>query len=91
MRAAIAHTTLHGPTPDWNGFVRGRRLPPLLTPRVKMYFSGRDAWRCSRHQGAPPAGRVLEYPAFPLCDLWNCSTFRYGEARHPGPPQRIVS
>eukprot|EP00971_Amphidinium_carterae_P063100 1248578-Amphidinium_carterae.1 len=24
-------------------------------------------------------------------DFWNCATFRYGEARHPGPEQRIVS
>eukprot|EP00971_Amphidinium_carterae_P168954 3347013-Amphidinium_carterae.2 len=34
---------------------------------------------------------VLEHPVYPLCDGWNCCTFRYGEARHPGPEQRIVS
>eukprot|EP00971_Amphidinium_carterae_P309753 6155612-Amphidinium_carterae.1 len=30
----------------------------------------------------------LSIPSF---DLWNCATFRYGEALHPGPIQRIVS
>eukprot|EP00971_Amphidinium_carterae_P063903 1264922-Amphidinium_carterae.1 len=56
-----------------------------------MSFSGRDAWRCTLHQGTLQANRVLEYPVVTLCDLWNCCTFRYGEAKNPGPEQRIVS
>eukprot|EP00971_Amphidinium_carterae_P221116 4389978-Amphidinium_carterae.3 len=77
--------------PDLNGFAREQKRHPLRVPRVKMSYSGRDAWRCTLHQKVLPANRVLEYPVGPVCDLWNCYTFRYGEAKNPGPEQRIVS
>eukprot|EP00971_Amphidinium_carterae_P072619 1436206-Amphidinium_carterae.2 len=77
--------------PDLKGFARELRRHPLRVPRMKMSFSGRDAWRRSLYQRVLPANRVLEYLVCPVYDLWNCCTFRYGEAKNPGPEQRIVS
>eukprot|EP00971_Amphidinium_carterae_P319096 6342510-Amphidinium_carterae.1 len=55
-----------------------------------MSCSGRETWRSSRHC-CGYLSRVLERPVPHLSGLWNRFTFRFGEARHPGPPQRIVS
>eukprot|EP00971_Amphidinium_carterae_P186334 3698758-Amphidinium_carterae.1 len=74
----------------WRGLDQGLQHRRRLALRATMSCSGREAWRSS-HRCSGYLYRGLERPVPSQSGLWNRFTFRYGEARHPGPPQRIVS
>eukprot|EP00971_Amphidinium_carterae_P134284 2660452-Amphidinium_carterae.2 len=75
---------------DWRGLDKGLRHRRQLALKAMTSYSGSEAWRSTRSY-VGYLHRALERPVPSLGGLWHRFTFRFGEARHPGPPQRIVS
>eukprot|EP00971_Amphidinium_carterae_P136277 2700212-Amphidinium_carterae.3 len=75
LRAAVGHNA----------------LIEALPPRLGQGHPGRGTWRLPLPSRIERGGVFQEEHSSPVVALWLRVTFRYGEARHPGPPQRIVT